>query len=123
MIKLVADKATDRLLGDQIIAPEGPDTIQMRAEGAALSNYRTSSVFDRSGTWRRSVAPNGLALAHATGHHPSHDGSKRLAAKQASQTRPNQNNGLDICERLDQASENFMPWRKAFIACVGPFRR
>jgi len=28
MIKLVADKATDRLLGDQIIAPEGSDTIQ-----------------------------------------------------------------------------------------------
>ena len=28
MIKLVADKATDRLLGGQIIAPEGADTIR-----------------------------------------------------------------------------------------------
>jgi mercuric reductase len=28
LIKLVADKATDRLLGGQIVAPEGSDTIQ-----------------------------------------------------------------------------------------------
>ena len=50
LIKLVADRKTDRLLGGQIIAPEGSDTIQTLV--MALKFGMTTQ-----GTWERRSSP------------------------------------------------------------------